>query len=256
MNSQNGSGPALEELRRLPSHQLVSFRTPTVTGSWRAYQYEEMQSPGSIRLLKYAYMGNDREIVFNIVETPLDEAAGNFVAVSYYWGTADNDRKLSLGNGTYIAITETIELLLEHITLFTDTDSIWIDAICINQENNAEKSNQVSMMGEIYSNAKSVRVWLGKADGDVESNLWDYLQSLIQNSVQGIVLNKFDDRDQYLWPVFDAKWFSRIWVIQEACLARQVLVHYGRISISLGYLRMVATLRSEQPLSIGIRRCE
>jgi hypothetical protein len=38
---------------------------------------------------------------------------------------------------------------------------IWIDAICINQQDNEEKDHQVQHMGEIYRNAKLVVVWLG-----------------------------------------------------------------------------------------------
>jgi hypothetical protein len=38
---------------------------------------------------------------------------------------------------------------------------MWIDAICINQENLEEKARQVSFMGEVFSHAESTRVWLG-----------------------------------------------------------------------------------------------
>jgi hypothetical protein len=51
---------------------------------------------------------------------------------------------------------------------------LWVDAICINQHNNQEKSHQVSMMGEIYKRDTQVLAWLGEAStkngtGDVTS---------------------------------------------------------------------------------------
>jgi hypothetical protein len=45
----------------------------------------------------------------------------------------------------------------------------WIDAICINQANNAEKSRQISYMPAIYSSAYNVAIWLGEAEGDDSS---------------------------------------------------------------------------------------
>lgn len=46
----------------------------------------------------------------------------------------------------------------------TDTTSLWIDSVCIDQTNIEEKSGQVALMGEIYKNADKVIVWLGEWD--------------------------------------------------------------------------------------------
>jgi hypothetical protein len=40
--------------------------------------------------------------------------------------------------------------------------TIWIDAICINQDDNLERSAQVQIMGSIYQTAKRLRIWLGE----------------------------------------------------------------------------------------------
>jgi hypothetical protein len=41
---------------------------------------------------------------------------------------------------------------------------LWIDAICINQKDNEEKSQQIKSMQELYSTASLVIIWLGKSD--------------------------------------------------------------------------------------------
>jgi hypothetical protein len=40
--------------------------------------------------------------------------------------------------------------------------AFWIDQICINQSNNAEKSDQVKRMHQIYSEAESIIIYLGE----------------------------------------------------------------------------------------------
>ena len=47
----------------------------------------------------------------------------------------------------------------------TETDrTLWIDAICINQDDMAERNAQVAMMADIYDRAMNVCVWLGEGD--------------------------------------------------------------------------------------------
>lgn len=41
--------------------------------------------------------------------------------------------------------------------------AIWIDAICINQQDDLEKNHQVAMMSDIYQRALRVLVWLGES---------------------------------------------------------------------------------------------
>lgn len=41
---------------------------------------------------------------------------------------------------------------------------LWIDAICINQDDIAEKNSQVAMMAEIYKKATRVNIWLGESN--------------------------------------------------------------------------------------------
>src|SRR5436305_4814257 len=61
-----------------------------------------------------------------------------------------------------VNITESLDTCLRH-RHETDTLTLWIDQVCINQKDTAEKAKQVVLMGDVYSNANKVVVWLGQA---------------------------------------------------------------------------------------------
>jgi hypothetical protein len=50
---------------------------------------------------------------------------------------------------------------------------IWIDAICIDQENMEERGQQVFLLAMIHSKAHCVLVWLGETAGGVKGALED-----------------------------------------------------------------------------------
>jgi len=60
-----------------------------------------------------------------------------------------------------IHITKSVEAALLHFRHEKDTITLWIDQLCINQEDNVEKGEQVQLMKAIYQGAKGVVAWLG-----------------------------------------------------------------------------------------------
>jgi hypothetical protein len=85
----------------------------------------------------------------------------------------------------------------------------WIDALCIDQDNTSERSHQVQLMGEIYSQADWVLVWLGDECGPAlralqneEAHRWNME-----------VLDKF----------FEADYWNRVWTVQEFELAKDIV---------------------------------
>lgn len=71
-----------------------------------------------------------------------------------------------LVNGVEIQVTLNLESALRHIRHPTDVIILWVDVLCINQEDLAEKNHQVEMMREIFSSAELVIAWLGSAGED------------------------------------------------------------------------------------------
>ncbi|KAI2624971.1 heterokaryon incompatibility protein-domain-containing protein, partial [Hypoxylon sp. NC1633] len=81
-------------------------------------------------------------------------------ALSYVWGSTQ-DLKCIWIEGRRFAVTTNLYHILTALRHEHTTQTIWIDAICINQSNNKEKAHQVRLMGEIYSKAKETIIWLG-----------------------------------------------------------------------------------------------
>jgi Heterokaryon incompatibility protein (HET) len=134
---------------------------------------------------------------------------------------------------------------------------LWADAICINQQDPEERTEQVRMMGEIYSKVWRVLIWLGEDDElssksfqsvkELHSILSSWiaiaqsrgdrlaLSKLVRESF--IKPNNFDfsgqlARRKYDWQplmeLFSRPWFQRKWVIQEYVMAKRVIRICGR----------------------------
>jgi hypothetical protein len=86
----------------------------------------------------------------------------DFTALSYTWGAPIFSQKLILNDIAY-PITENLYLFLRRCLQCTQIRRLWIDAVCINQHDDVEKSMQVANMLSIYRKASPVRVWLGEA---------------------------------------------------------------------------------------------
>lgn len=85
-----------------------------------------------------------------------------YEALSYTWGAKEETKDILINNQLH-AITENVYLALLHMCQPTTDRVIWVDALCIDQRNNKERPHQVGIMGNIYSKAESVIVWLGSA---------------------------------------------------------------------------------------------
>jgi hypothetical protein len=95
------------------------------------------------------------------------DEAPEYCALSYAWGTGEKKEIIVCSERT-IHISTNLFLALYEIGTREELDNawVWIDAICINQENTAEKNIQVKNMGSIFSSTSKVVVWLGPAEDD------------------------------------------------------------------------------------------
>jgi hypothetical protein len=85
-----------------------------------------------------------------------------YAALSYTWGTLKLMKSIILNGATFL-ITENLDDALRHLELEDGSEGLWVNAICINQEDHAEKNERVQQMRSIFCTAAKVEVWLGLA---------------------------------------------------------------------------------------------
>jgi hypothetical protein len=78
-----------------------------------------------------------------------EEDPVKFTAVSYTWGDPNSRVQLPCGEN-FLSITTSLYEALGEIINFSPHGALWIDQICINQEDNLEKADQVRKMDVIY----------------------------------------------------------------------------------------------------------
>jgi hypothetical protein len=84
----------------------------------------------------------------------------HYKALSYVWGDLQNKRSIAVDRQS-LEIPRSLFAGLQRLRSKKETVTIWVDAICINQFDVDERSQQVRFMGDIYSSAQEVLIWLG-----------------------------------------------------------------------------------------------
>ena len=100
------------------------------------------------------------------VEVSLEEvdlgSSPSYEALSYAWG--DPSQKVALQcHGKDLYVTPNCESALRHLRKDSSVRTLWVDAICIDQSSIDDRNQQVRIMGDIYSKASLVLIWLGPA---------------------------------------------------------------------------------------------
>lgn len=110
---------------------------------------------------------------------------------------------------------------------------LWIDAICIDQENILERGHQVALMGEIYSNTQLVISWLGASDEKYADGL-DYASEIFGKNPPEVVLSKIDPdlpKLEQICTLFEHEYWTRAWIFQEVVLPKQAELWVGSRSV-------------------------
>jgi hypothetical protein len=90
------------------------------------------------------------------------ELLRSYTALSYTWGPPDQTHSIVVSDYKFF-ITLSLAAALHHIRHPSDVITLWIDQICINQEDGDEKNAQVPLMTQIYRQAEEVLIWIGPA---------------------------------------------------------------------------------------------
>jgi hypothetical protein len=113
---------------------------------------------------------------------------------------------------------------------------VWADALCINQQNMVEKSNQIKLMTSIYAEAKFVAVWLGPEEDNSRSAL-TFLDDLRNRTISGkrsrswIMSRDNEKKLAAVARLFSRSYWKRLWVVQEVFNAADIFVYCESIKI-------------------------
>lgn len=256
------------------------------------FAYEKLQED-SFRLLN---LGNstDGKLVVTLNTVSLKDAPA-YHTLSYSWSVGPRRPDVELAiDGYSLIVTATLSDALHRLCdvpeegfdweCTTSEDGfnwdpkhgwIWIDQICINQEDMDEREAQVSLMGAIYSSAIRTIIWLGPVEDRCDL-AWPLIHQMYavfrQENPHAVYLADIPFRlysdeahanrglpgfDDEIWThfrrLFGAPWFRRIWVAQEAALSpRDPAVLHGPHVHSWERLGLVASwLRKSGYLRLG-----
>lgn len=147
-----------------------------------------------------------------------------FCALSYAWGSESPSRELVCNDERKRITTNLHQALSAMREQDRGTEFIWVDAICIDQDNEKEKAVQVSQMLQIFQQAKHVIAWLG----DPGPLLEDVKLSMsLDNSKAGFATIDLDQVNRGLRWVYSAPWFERLWVQQELFASKSLVFMCG-----------------------------
>lgn len=179
--------------------------------SYAIFSYCDYALPqGSIRLLRLSpHEDENAPIQCQLFNFPLQKCCRQthpYDALSYVWGGSDKPRSISIDERDLPVTGNLYEALLRLRHRYIER-IIWVDAVCINQDNLKEKKQQIRLMAEIYAQANHVIVWLGEATPDSD-------RALEKIRLAGSKKSKISLNDktiqQAVLALFQRPWFRRI----------------------------------------------
>ncbi|CAG9986521.1 unnamed protein product [Clonostachys byssicola] len=119
-----------------------------------------------------------------------------YKALSYVWGDPTAHHEIKLNDGRF-AINSNLKTALKYLR-FEDEEAIWIDAICINQNDDQEKSRQIAAMSQIYRGANEVIAWIGESSQE-SRRAFAYLDTWLRSVTELMKIQQapVDGRDIY-----------------------------------------------------------
>ena len=198
-----------------------------------------------IRLLTLLPQDNASDTISCLLEHVSLVNPQDYDALSYCWGDLTITAGITI-NGIRVEVTSNLESALRHLRS-KGYRRLWVDALCINQHDKAEQSQQLLWMGSIYRRASTVAAWTGEDSQDSERALsalhkrHEYDAAYLKDLVSFLAPENYQmpmrsPRKSYQYDRDDLKalksflgrpYWRRVWVIQELALARHTVVHCG-----------------------------
>jgi hypothetical protein len=209
------------------------------------YQYLGLSHPDSVRVFVLAASsGSTAPVHGDIVELRLRDANGErgYTALSYVWGENQHTHEVQVGN-RQLRVGENLNSALQNLRRRDRPVRLWVDAICINQDDASERNHQVQQMRSVYSSALETVIYLGDSTGgNTGFSAWNFHATWAINedgdpdyglpaSKEELAYFRGGPSDVDI-DVLSRPWFQRLWVFQEAVVSKILSIQCGRRRIS------------------------
>jgi hypothetical protein len=202
--------------------------------------YHPLPQGDYIRLLDVWVDPSTDELVCRFKVIALDDEVPDYKVTSYAWEDPSPLSTIKFTDGQSLPLSSTLSKLFASLQKRSKTFTVWIDALCINQEDDEEKASQVSLMGKVYSHAEQVLLWLGSSAPETETafRFMESKQTLSWPEDWENDLNPDLSGLNSIFSLLERPWFQRVWVIQEVILSNNVLMMCGDDSIDFDSFRI------------------
>lgn len=241
--------------------QSISDERESLHDRAQRLEYDSLPTPTSIRVVKLESIDDEDHISLSMHVVDLNDTV-DYDCLSYTWGrpctvfkTQDDRDALQeienpiLVNGAITTIgrnafdflkawrqrrrwfMRNIRLALEELDghdTYRVPEVLWIDAICIDQNNVAERSAQVAQMARIFRQARRVVLWLGPED-DFSKPAFEVIKQIAYRD-DGEAVNLppvWSSAWFNIFALLQRSWFSRAWVVQEVIVAQELVMQVG-----------------------------
>jgi hypothetical protein len=228
-------------------------QTHLVSNGTARYQYRRLdRSRLEIRLLTLGPGSGTDMLRCTLEHAFLDiKPLPIYETISYVCGDAANKCPIIL-HGHGVLAMATSEAALRRMRLHDKPRTLWIDSICIHQNNAEEKGHQVGMMCQIYTNTFRNLIWLGPSNPTMAESI-KAMEAILQEIA--VETRDYADFEELLFGangsnlysekplsgnvdcltflrILDIPWFSRLWIVQEVSLAPTSMCHCGDFEVS------------------------
>ncbi|KAH6710905.1 heterokaryon incompatibility protein-domain-containing protein [Leptodontidium sp. MPI-SDFR-AT-0119] len=248
--TQEQSLKSPESVAILHSNILRSFNAQShKLRSQQVYVYTSLPDYNSIRLLELVGGPDFAPLQCKLVVSRLivDQS---YQALSYAWGETAKTHHITIG-GKRLPISANLDRALRRVRRTEQDLYLWVDAICINQDDAIEKEYQISLMLQIYRSARRVVVYLGE-QSDHSELLPEFFDTTIRarrvfnsldNGEEGLdhedlnrsigILREIGEptSNNKMWRAarafYDRPWIMRVWIVQEVVAANELIFLCG-----------------------------
>ncbi|KAF4820727.1 Heterokaryon incompatibility protein 6, OR allele [Colletotrichum siamense] len=183
----------------------------------RPYQYEPLNHDQlEFRLLHLLPAKDSTEPLACRLEIVSGCTRPHFETLSYTWGGEAPCEPVLVNEAYLLKTTPNLASFLRQRRDPIEEVTIWVDAVCINQNDVAEKNQQVSVMSVLYIASRAVNIWLGPAADDSDVAM-EKLAVLSRSTVYSRMPSVPPETAAAIGNLFNRPWWTRVWIVQEVC---------------------------------------